>query len=99
MFIHIFRELGIGIIAYSPLGRGFFSDKPTFSPGQSGDFRSIAPRFSPENMEKNRQLLENVKSIAARKGATTSQLALAWVLARGDDVVPIPGTTVRFLKG
>lgn len=87
------RELGIGIIAYSPLGRGFFSDKP--SAIGPGDFRAITPRFNSENLEKNRQLLENVKKIAERKGATTSQLALAWVLSRGDDVVPIPGTTVR----
>ncbi|GAQ87086.1 NAD(P)-linked oxidoreductase [Klebsormidium nitens] len=85
------RELGIGIIAYSPLGRGFFSDKP--SAIGPGDFRAITPRFNSENLEKNRQLLENVKKIAERKGATTSQLALAWVLSRGDDVVPIPGTT------
>ncbi|XP_022878840.1 probable aldo-keto reductase 3 isoform X2 [Olea europaea var. sylvestris] len=88
------RELGIGIVAYSPLGRGFFSSGPkvveTFS---EVDFRKRLPRFQPENLELNKSLFERVKDIANRKGCTPSQLALAWVHHQGNDVCPIPGTT------
>ncbi|XP_022733173.1 probable aldo-keto reductase 2 [Durio zibethinus] len=88
------RELGIGIVAYSPLGRGFFSSGPkiveTFS---NDDFRKYLPRFQPENLEHNRRLYERVNEIAAKKGCTPSQLALAWVHHQGNDVCPIPGTT------
>jgi len=87
------RELGIGFVAYSPLGRGFLSGQITspddFAPD---DFRRNLPRFQGENFNKNLQLVERVKEIAAEKGVTPGQLALAWLLAQGNDIVPIPGT-------
>jgi aryl-alcohol dehydrogenase-like predicted oxidoreductase len=88
------RELGIGFVAYSPLGRGFLSGRFR-SPDdfEEGDFRKHHPRFQGENFQKNLELVERVKEIAAEKGVTAGQLALAWVLAQGDDIVPIPGTT------
>jgi aryl-alcohol dehydrogenase-like predicted oxidoreductase len=93
------RELGIGYVAYSPLGRGFLSGRfksPADFP--EGDFRKNHPRFQGENFEKNLQLVEEVEAMAKEKGCTTAQLALAWVLAQGDDIVPIPGTKhVRYL--
>jgi aryl-alcohol dehydrogenase-like predicted oxidoreductase len=87
------RELGIGFVAYSPLGRGFLSGRFR-SPGDfpDGDFRGMDPRFKGENMERNLELVDRVKEIADEKGVTPGQLALAWVMSRGDDVVPIPGT-------
>ena len=90
------RELGIGLVAYSPLGRGFLAGRFS-SPDEleEGDFRKNHPRFSGENLDRNRQLAETVKQIAEEKGVTPAQLALAWVLSRGDDVVPIPGTKRR----
>lgn len=92
----IVRELGIGFVAYSPLGRGFLSGQITspddFAPG---DFRRNAPRFQGENFARNLAVVERIKELAADKGVTTSQLAIAWVLAQGDDVVPIPGTKRR----
>lgn len=90
------RELGIGFIAYSPLGRGFLSGNIT-SPEDfpADDYRRNAPRFQGENFYKNLQLVERVKEIAAEKGVTGGQLALAWLLAQGDDIVPIPGTKRR----
>jgi aryl-alcohol dehydrogenase-like predicted oxidoreductase len=90
------RELGIGFVAYSPLGRGFLAGR--FSGPQDlddGDFRKGHPRFSGDNLERNRRLAERVREIAEEKGVTPAQLALAWVLSRGDDVVPIPGTKRR----
>ncbi|GAB2267187.1 hypothetical protein Dimus_002171 [Dionaea muscipula] len=88
------RELGIGIVAYSPLGRGFLSSGPQVVEKLSkDDFRQHLPRFQPENVEHNKRIFERVGEIAARKGCTTGQLALAWVHHQGDDVVPIPGTT------
>ncbi|KAK0591665.1 hypothetical protein LWI29_005878 [Acer saccharum] len=88
------RELGIGIVAYSPLGRGFLSSGPKLIESFSkDDFRQYLPRFQPENLEHNKQLYERVNEIAAKKGCTPSQLALAWVHHQGDDVCPIPGTT------
>jgi aryl-alcohol dehydrogenase-like predicted oxidoreductase len=88
------RELGIGFVAYSPLGRGFLSGRFR-SPDdfEEGDFRKHHPRFQGENFDKNLELVERVKEIAEEKGVTAGQLALAWVLAQGDDIVPIPGTT------
>src|SRR5438046_7552484 len=88
------RELGIGFVAYSPLGRGFLSGRFT-SPDDFGedDFRRYHPRFQGENFQKNLELVERVKEIAEEKGVAPGQLALAWVLAEGDDIVPIPGTT------
>ncbi|TVU03548.1 hypothetical protein EJB05_50863, partial [Eragrostis curvula] len=88
------RELGIGIVAYSPLGRGFFSSGPKLIDSLSEqDFRKHIPRFQQENLEKNAQIFERVNAMAARKGCTPSQLALAWVHHQGNDVCPIPGTT------
>ncbi|GJN11890.1 hypothetical protein PR202_ga30125 [Eleusine coracana subsp. coracana] len=88
------RELGIGIVAYSPLGRGFLSSGPKLVDTLSDqDFRKNLPRFQPENIEKNAWIFEKVNAMAARKGCTPSQLALAWVHHQGSDVCPIPGTT------
>ena len=90
------RELGIGFVPYSPLGRGFLSGRFK-SPNDldEGDFRRRGPRFTGENLEINLQLASKVAEIAAQKGVTPAQLALAWVLAQGDDLVPIPGTKRR----
>jgi aryl-alcohol dehydrogenase-like predicted oxidoreductase len=94
------RELGIGFVAYSPLGRGFLSGRfrsPSDFPDD--DFRRHHPRFQGENFARNIELVERVEEMAAEKGVTAGQLALAWVLHRGDDVVPIPGTKrVRYLE-
>jgi aryl-alcohol dehydrogenase-like predicted oxidoreductase len=87
------RELGIGYVAYSPLGRGFLSGRfksPDDFP--EDDFRKNHPRFQGENFEKNLALVREVEKMAEEKGCTTAQLALAWVLAQGEDIVPIPGT-------
>jgi aryl-alcohol dehydrogenase-like predicted oxidoreductase len=91
------RELGIGFVPYSPLGRGFLTGAITKPADLSaGDFRaSRYPRFAGENFDKNQVLVERVKEFAARKGVKPGQLALAWVLAKGEDVVPIPGTKRR----
>jgi aryl-alcohol dehydrogenase-like predicted oxidoreductase len=90
------RELGIGFVAYSPLGRGFLSGAiATIDDLAANDFRRHNPRFQGENFAKNLELVDGVKEIAHSKGVSASQLALAWVLARGDDVVPIPGTKRR----
>jgi aryl-alcohol dehydrogenase-like predicted oxidoreductase len=90
------RELGIGFVPYSPLGRGFLSGTIT-SPDQfgDGDFRRFSPRFQGENFGRNLAVVDKVTELAAKKGVTSSQLALAWVLAQGDDIVPIPGTKRR----
>ncbi|NJO43552.1 MAG: aldo/keto reductase [Cyanobacteria bacterium CRU_2_1] len=90
------RELGIGFVAYSPLGRGFLSGAITKPEDlDPTDFRSQSPRFLGENFYKNLQLVEQVKAIATEKSVTPSQLALAWLLAQGQDIVPIPGTKRR----
>ena len=90
------RELGIGFVPYSPLGRGFLAGRFT-SPDELDvdDFRRRGPRFTGENLEANLELAAKLKEIAAEKGVTPAQLAIAWVLARGDDLVPIPGTKRR----
>ena len=86
-------ELGIGFVPYSPLGRGFLSgDIRSIDDLEEGDFRRSNPRFMGENFQKNLDLVEAVKGIAADKGVTAAQLALAWVLAQGEHLVPIPGT-------
>jgi len=88
------RELGIGFVAYSPLGRGFLTGRITKPQDLASDDRrtTFFPRFQGPNFQKNLQLVTNLANLAKRKGCTTSQLALAWVLARGEDIVPIPGT-------
>jgi aryl-alcohol dehydrogenase-like predicted oxidoreductase len=90
------RELGIGFVPYSPLGRGFLTGQLK-SPDDFAidDYRRNSPRFQGENFMKNLELVERIKVIASRKGITAGQLALAWVLAQGDDMVPIPGTKRR----
>jgi aryl-alcohol dehydrogenase-like predicted oxidoreductase len=86
-------ELGIGFVPYSPLGRGFLSGEiKSIDDLEEGDFRRTNPRFMGENFQKNIDLVHAVTAIAADKGVTAAQLALAWVLARGDTLVPIPGT-------
>jgi aryl-alcohol dehydrogenase-like predicted oxidoreductase len=94
------RELGIGFVAYSPLGRGFLSGQiKSLDDLDDADFRRRNPRFQGDNFERNLDLVARVAEIAAEKDVTPSQLALAWVLAQGDDVVPIPGTKrVRYLE-
>ena len=94
------RELGIGFVAYSPLGRGFLTAKITnLDDLADDDWRRSMPRFEQENFRRNMELVERIKALAARKGCSTAQLALAWVLAQGDDIVPIPGTKRRlYLK-
>ena len=83
-------------MAYSPLGRGFLSGEyKTLDDFPANDFRRMNPRFQGDNFTRNLEVVEQVKSIAAEKGVTPGQLALAWVLARGDDIVPIPGTKRR----
>jgi len=90
------RELGIGLVAYSPLGRGFLTGQLK-SPDDfaADDYRRNSPRFMGENFQKNLDLVEKIKAIATGKGITPGQLALAWVLAQGDAIVPIPGTKRR----
>ncbi|MGY5811422.1 aldo/keto reductase [Rhizobium sp. LEGMi198b] len=87
------RELGIGFVAYSPLGRGFLTAavKPA-AEYEETDMRRFDPRWQPGNFEKNRDAVRELKALAEQRGATISQLALAWLLAQGDDIVPIPGT-------
>ena len=90
------RELGIGFVPYSPLGRGFLTGRFT-SPEEldEDDFRRRNPRFTGENFEANRRIADKIREIATEKGVTPAQLALAWVLAQGDDLAPIPGTKRR----
>ena len=90
------RELGIGFVPYSPLGRGFLSGRFS-SPDDldAGDFRRTGPRFTGQNLEQNQRLASKVSEIAQDKGITAAQLALAWVLSRGHNIVPIPGTKRR----
>jgi aryl-alcohol dehydrogenase-like predicted oxidoreductase len=90
------RELGIGFVAYSPLGRGFFASRfKSAVDFAEGDYRTNHPRFQGENLSKNLKLLERIEAIAREKKCKPVQLALAWVLAQGKDIVPIPGTKKR----
>jgi aryl-alcohol dehydrogenase-like predicted oxidoreductase len=90
------RELGIGFVPYSPLGRGFLTGQiRSIDDLEPDDFRRNAPRFQGENFQKNLDLVREIDSMAREKGCTPAQLALAWVLAQGDDIVPIPGTKRR----
>jgi aryl-alcohol dehydrogenase-like predicted oxidoreductase len=87
------RELGIGFVPYSPLGRGFLTGRfKTIDDLPADDYRRNSPRFQDENFAKNLELVKTIDEMAKAKGCTPSQLALAWVLAQGDDIVPIPGT-------
>ncbi|MCL1474127.1 aldo/keto reductase [Argonema antarcticum] len=90
------RELGIGFVAYSPLGRGFLTGQiKTFDDLAPDDYRRQSPRFQGENFQKNLELVQRIDEIAQEKGCLPAQLALAWVLAQGEDIVPIPGTKRR----
>lgn len=94
------RELGVATICYSPLGRGMmtgaYKSKDDF---EEGDFRTRAPRFSDENFPKNIKLVEDISGLAKKKGCTPGQLTLAWLLAQGDDIIPIPGTKkIKYLE-
>ena len=94
------RELGIGFVPYSPLGRGFLTGSfKTFEDLPADDFRRTQPRFQGENFQKNLDLVSHIEQLASTKGCTPSQLALAWLLHQGDDLVPIPGTKrVKYLE-
>jgi aryl-alcohol dehydrogenase-like predicted oxidoreductase len=90
------RELGIGFVAYSPLGRGFLTGRfRSFEDLPEDDYRRDSPRFQGENFQRNLDVVDRVEEIARRKKCTPAQLALAWLLAQGDDIVPIPGTKQR----
>ncbi len=90
------RELGVAFVAYSPLGRGFLTHRITSEQElQPDDWRRNAPRFQGENLRRNLALVDRLEEVAGEKGCTVTQLALAWVLAQGEDVIPIPGTTRR----
>ncbi|MDQ1557160.1 MAG: hypothetical protein QOD32_220 [Pyrinomonadaceae bacterium] len=90
------RELGIGFVPYSPLGRGFLTGQlKSFDDLAEDDYRRNSPRLQGENFEKNLELVKQIEEMAAEKNCTPAQLALAWVLAQGDDIVPIPGTKRR----
>jgi aryl-alcohol dehydrogenase-like predicted oxidoreductase len=93
------RELGIGFVAYSPLGRGFLTGRFRTSEFAPGDNRGRYPRFQSGNLDRNLAIVDAVEAVAKRHGATAAQVALAWVMCRGDDIVPIPGTKrVRYLE-
>ena len=94
------RELGIGFVAYSPLGRGFLTGQiKKFEDLAADDFRRFSPRFQGDNFGKNLELVARVTELATKKNCTPGQLALAWVMAQGDDIVPIPGTKrVKYLE-
>jgi len=93
------RELGIGFVPYSPLGRGFLTGTVNVETLAENDFRRTNPRFSKESARSNQQIVDAVREVASELKATPAQVALAWVLSRGDDVVPIPGTKrVRYLE-
>jgi aryl-alcohol dehydrogenase-like predicted oxidoreductase len=90
------RELGIGFVAYSPLGRGFLTGQfKSFDDLEADDYRRYSPRFQGENFQKNLELVDRINALAQAKGINASQLALAWVIAQGKDIIPIPGTKRR----
>lgn len=91
--IPLCRELGIGIVAYSPLGRGFFAGKSVVEALSSQSLLAMHPRFTVENLEKNKLFYERINDLASKHACTPSQLALAWLLHQGSDIIPIPGTT------
>jgi aryl-alcohol dehydrogenase-like predicted oxidoreductase len=89
------RELGIGFVPFSPLGRGFLTGAVKKDDLGKGDLRKMLPRFSDDNFDANRALVTAVEEMASARGVTAGQIALAWVMARGDHIVPIPGTKRR----
>jgi aryl-alcohol dehydrogenase-like predicted oxidoreductase len=90
------RELGISLVAYSPLGRGFLTGEiKRFEDLAEDDYRRFSPRFQGENFDKNLELVRKIQEVAASKNCTPAQLALAWTLAQGDNIIPIPGTKKR----
>lgn len=94
------RELGVAVVAYSPLGRGFLTGQYK-SPDdfEEGDFQRMFPRFSKENFPKNLKLVDGISALATKKGCTAGQLTLAWLMAQGDDIIPIPGTKkIKYLE-
>ena len=94
------RELGVATVAYSPLGRGLITGQYK-SPDdfEEGDFRKQSPRYSKENFPKNLKLVDHINELAKKKGCTAGQLTLAWLLAQGEDIIPIPGTKkVKYLE-
>lgn len=94
------RELGVAVIAYSPLGRGMLTGTiKSRADFEENDFRKQAPRFSEENFPKNLQLVDKLANVAKKKGVTTGQLTLAWLMRQGDDIIPIPGTKkIKYLE-
>ena len=94
------RELGVATVAYSPLGRGLLTGQyKSHNDFEEGDFRKRAPRYSEENFPKNLKLVEELSSLAQKKGCTPGQLTLAWLLAQGEDIIPIPGTKkIKYLE-
>lgn len=94
------RELGVATVAYSPLGRGMLTGQyKSRKDFEEGDVRRTMPRFSDENFSKNLQLVNKLTKIAEKKGCTTGQLTLAWLMAQGEDVIPIPGTKkIKYLE-
>ncbi|WP_413303683.1 aldo/keto reductase [Bacillus sp. 1P10SD] len=96
----VIRELGIGFVAYSPLGRGFLTGQiQTFEDLSENDYRRFSPRFQGENFTKNLDLVNKIKELAREKDCQPSQLALAWILSQGDDIIPIPGTKrIQYLE-
>jgi aryl-alcohol dehydrogenase-like predicted oxidoreductase len=98
--LKVCRELGIGLVPYSPLGRGFLTAQiKRFEDFAPDDIRRISPRFQGENFQRNVDLVSRIEQIARKKSCTASQLALAWVLAQGEDIVPIPGTKrIKYLE-
>lgn len=90
------RELGIGLVPYSPLGRGFLTGQiKRFEDFAADDYRRMSPRFQGENFARNLELVQRIETLAEGKGVRPAQLALAWVLAQGEDIVPLPGTKRR----
>ena len=94
------RELGVSVFCYSPLGRGILTGRFTSSTVYAvDDFRNLSPRFSAENMARNEAVVGQFAALAEKKGCTPGQLALAWLIAQGDDIIPIPGTkSIKYLE-
>ncbi|KAA6410691.1 MAG: Aldo keto reductase [Lasallia pustulata] len=98
--LNVCRELGVAVVAYSPLGRGFvtgqYKSRDDF---EEGDYRRMSPRFSEENFPKNLKLVDEISALAKKKGCTPGQLTLAWLMAQGEDIIPIPGTKkIKYLE-